>query len=293
MVHPMEITKVEVFECHKCGGISKSQEDILKCLKRHRTQELKEQKEAKFYALSSKVSNYMVENMTSFKKSEVQSHLVAVAKMLGLDLTFTKISVSLPRKDYYDKLMISFDASGRLTRGGPSDFDGIDTPKGCQHYLSELIKSKNPSFSDLLRVLTGFDVGSGGGGENFSYEIRLYLEKFPALLKKYNESLDLADKKSHFERRVTELESQYEKNRAPILYVSDIKYQELIHTSDDLYRQTEELNKKLMEVRKNISERDQFLRNSDPDRESLITPEEKFNYDSDRLLQLRQELFGV
>jgi tRNA/tmRNA/rRNA uracil-C5-methylase (TrmA/RlmC/RlmD family) len=293
MVLPMEITKVEVFECHKCGGISKAQEDIIKCLKKHRTQELKEEKEAKFNALSSKLSNYMVENMTSFKKSEVQSHLVAVAKILGLDLTFAKINVSLPKKDYYNKLMISFDASGRLTRGGSSDFDGIDIPKGCPHYLSELIKSKSPSFGDLLRVITGFDVGSGGGGEYFSYEIRLYLDKFPALLEKYNESLDLADKKAHFERRIIELKSQYEKNRVPILYVSDIKYQELFQVSSELSLQIEELNKRLMEVRKNLSDRDGFLRNSDPDRENIITPEEKFNYDSDRLLQLRQELFGV
>jgi hypothetical protein len=142
-------------------------------------------------------------------------------------------------------------------------------------------------------LIAGLGTGSGGGVESFSYEIQLYVEKFPSLLEKYNESIELADKKSNFEKRVDDLKAEYEKNRMPILYVSDIKYQELIHTSDELCLQAEELNKKLLEVRKNISERDRFLRNSDPYKKTIITPEEKFNYDSDRLLQLRQELFGV
>lgn len=288
----MEITKVEVFECHKCGGISKAQEDIIKCLKKHRTQELKEQKEAKFYALSSKVSNYMVENLTSFKAEEVKTHLIAVAKIFGLELSFTRFSVGFPKKSYNGHLEITYDVSGELTRGGTSEFDGIDVPKNSPHHLSELIQKKNPYFGDLVRSLNGIETGTGGGGDRFSYEIRLYMGKFSTLLEKYNESLDLADKKVHFERRVMELKSEYEKNRVPILYVSDIRYQELFHTSNELCRQVEELNEKLMEVRKNLSERDRFLRNSDSDRDTLVTPEERFNYDSDRLLQLRQELFG-
>ena len=290
----MELIKVEVFECHKCGAIFKAQADIVKCLKKHRTQELKEEKEAKFHALSSKVSNYMVENLASLKKSEIQSHLIAVAKILGLELSFTKFNGSFPRKDYYSNLVITFDVAGRITRGVTSEFDRIDVPKNCSHYLSELIKSKKPFFGDLLRVITGFDIGSGSGGgvDSFSYDIGLCVDKFPSLLEKYIESLDLADKKSNFEKRVTELKSEYEKNRMPILYVSDIKYQELLQTSDDLCRQAEELNERLMDVRKKISERDRFLRISDTDMESLITPEERFGYDSDRLLQLRQELFG-
>ena len=289
----MEITKVEVFECHKCGGISKAQEDIIKCLKKHRTQELKEEKEAKFNALSSKVSNYMAENLTSFKQTEIHSHLTAVAKILGLELTFTKFSGLFPKKYYHNNLVITFDVSGKITRGVTSEFDGIDVPKGCSHYLSESLKSKRPLFGDFVRLIAGLGTGSGGGVEDFSYDIQLYVEKFPSLLEKYIESLDLADKRSNFERRVTDLKAEYEKNRMPILYVSDIKYQELIHTSDELCLQAEELNKKLLEVRKNISERDRFLRNSDPYKKTIITPEEKFNYDSDRLLQLRQELFGV
>jgi hypothetical protein len=288
----MELTKVEVFECHKCGAISKAQEDIVKCLKKHRTQELKGEREAKFNALSSKVSNYMVENLTSFKKSEVQSHLIAVAKILGLDLSFTRFNGSPPKKDYYNNLVVTFDVSGEITRSVTSEINMIDIPKSFSHSLSELIKSKRPFFGDLVRLITGLDIGSGGGGDNFSYEIRLHLSKFPSLLEKYNESLDLADKKAYFERRVTDLKSEYEKNRVPVLYITDITYQELFQVSNELSFQIEELKKRLMEARKNLSDRDSFLRNSDPDRDNLITPEEKYNYDSNRFNQLRQELFG-
>lgn len=32
----MEITKTEVFECQKCGSISKKKMDIEKCIKEHK-----------------------------------------------------------------------------------------------------------------------------------------------------------------------------------------------------------------------------------------------------------------
>lgn len=228
----MEISKIEVFECHKCGAISKAQEDITKCLKKHRTQELKEEKEAKFYAVANRAANYMVNNLTSFKGSEVQAHLIAAAKIFGLELNFSRFEAGLPRKIYHNQQEITYSTSGIMTKVGPSEFDGITIPKNCSYYISDILKNKNPYFSDLLRSVVGLDVGTGGGGNSFSYEVRIVLNKFPKLLEKYNESLDLTDKKALFERRVLELKTDYEKNRVPVLQISDIKYQDLLQTSN-------------------------------------------------------------
>jgi len=287
----VEISKIEVFECHKCGAISKVQEDITKCLKKHRTQELKVEKEAKFYAVANKAANYMVDNLTSFKGSEVQTHIIAAAKIFGLELSFTRFDAGLPRKSYQNQLEITYSTSGTMTKVGPSEFDGIAVPKNCNYYISDILKNKNPYFSDLLRSIVGLDAGSGGGGDKFSYEVRIFLNKFPRLLEKYNESLDLSDKKALFERRVIELKTDYEKNRVPVLHISDIKYQDLLQTSNELSRQFEELSEKLKLAKVKLSERARELRDSDPDRETLITPEERFHYDLERLAQLKSELF--
>ena len=287
----MELIKVEVFECHKCGAVSKEKEDIIKCLKKHRTQELKDEKEAKFYVVANKATNYMIDNLTSFKGSEVQAHLIAAAKIFGLELNFSRFEAGLQRKNYHNQQEITYSTSGIMTKVGPSEFDGIAIPKNCSYYISDILKNKNPYFSDLVRSVVGLDVGTGGGGNSFSYEVRIVLNKFPKLLEKYNESLDLTDKKALFERRVLELKTDYEKNRVPILHVSDIKYQDLLQTSNDLSQQFEELSEKLKLAKLKLSERARELRDSDPDRETLITPEERFHYNSERLAQLKAELF--
>ncbi len=289
----MELSKIEVFECHKCGAISKNQGDILKCLKKHRTQELKDQKESQFYAIANRATNYMVENLTSLKVEEVQLHLIAVAKIFGLDLSFDRFFCELPRKDHSGRLEITYRTSGSMAKLASSEFDGISIPKNCSYYISDILKNKNPYFSDLIRSVVGLDVGTGGGGDTFSFEIRLLLSKFPTLLEKYNESIDLTDKKSLFEKRATELKAEYEKNRVPILFISDIKYQELLQTSNELSNQFAELSEKLKEIKIKLSERGVELRASDPGRDFFITPDEKFSYDSERLIQLKQELFGV
>jgi hypothetical protein len=288
----VEISKIEVFECHKCGAISKAQEDITKCLEKHRTQELKAKEKAKFNAVANKAANYMVDNLTSFRGSEVQAHLIAAAKIFGLEIVFTRFDSGQPRKNYQNQLEITYSISGEMTKVGPSAFGGIPVPNDCSHYISEILQNKEPYFTDLLRSIVGLDIGSGGrGGGKFSYEIRLYLAKFPSLLEKYNESLDLSDKKALFQRRALELKTDYEKNRVPVLQISDIKYQDLLQTSNDLSQQFEELKEKFNIAKIKLADRAIELKDSDPNREAFITPEERFHYDSERLAQLKSELF--
>lgn len=287
----MEISKIEAFECHKCGAISKVQEDITKCLKKHRTQELKAEKEAKFYAVANKAANYMVDNLTSFKGSEVQAHLIAAAKIFGLELNFSRFEAGLPRKIYHNQQEITYSISGIMTKVGPSEFDGITIPKNCSYYISDILKNKNPYFSDLLRSVVGLDVGTGGGGNSFSYEVRIVLNKFPKLLKNIMSLLILQIKKALFERRVLELKTDYEKNRVPVLQISDIRYQDLLQTSNELSQQFQELKEKLNIAKIKLADRAIELKDSDPNREAFITPEERFHYDSERLAQLKSELF--
>ena len=289
----MQISKIEVFECPKCGSLSKEQDSVIKCLKKHRTQELKAEKEAKFHKLFGKVSNYMIDNLTSLHSDEIQNHLVSAANILGLNLTFSCFRVStLTRGSLNEGLVqIPIQVVGDIKRNPSSAFDGISIPSGVSFYLTDLLKNKEPYFGDFIRCINGMDTGGGGGGNTFHYEIRLILNKFPALFEKLKEFNTLSTKQTTFDNRSSELRSDYNKNRLPAILISDIRYQEILSEREDLSHQIQKLQEKFKIVDENLRMRKNDLANADMG--PFTTPEEKFNYDSDRLLQLRQELFGV
>jgi hypothetical protein len=287
----MQISKIEVFECPKCGSLSKEQDSVIKCLKKHRTQELKAEKEAKFHKLFGKVSNYMIDNLTSLHSDEIQNHLVSAANILGLNLTFSAFRVSTPTRGSFDGglVLLPIQVVGDIKRNPSSAFDGISIPSGVSFYLTDLLKNKEPYFGDFIRSINGMDTGSGGGGGTFHYEIRLILNKFPALFEKLKEFDALSAKRTTFNNRSSELRSDYNKNRLPAILISDIRYQEILSEREDLSHQIGQLQEKFKIVDENLRMRKNDMVNADMG--PFIKPEDRFNYDVDRLNQLKSELY--
>lgn len=287
----MQISKIEVFECPKCGSLSKEQDFVVKCLKKHRTQELKAEKEAKFHKLFGKVSNYMIDNLTSLHSDEIQNHLVSAANILGLNLTFSAFRVSTPTRGSFDGglVLLTIQVVGDIKRNPSSAFDGISIPSGVSFYLTDLLKNKEPYFGDFIRCINGMDTGGGGGGGTFHYEIRLILNKFPALFEKLKEFNTLSTKQTTFDNRSSELRLDYNKNRLPAILISDIRYQEILSEREDLSHQNQLLQEKLKIVNENLQMRRNDLVSADM--EPFIKPEDRFNYDVDRLNQLKSELY--
>ena len=58
----MELTKTEVFECPKCESLSKNKEDVIKCLQKHRKEELKAEKERAFFDLQNRLNLILINN---------------------------------------------------------------------------------------------------------------------------------------------------------------------------------------------------------------------------------------
>lgn len=287
----MQISKIEVFECPKCGSLSKEQDSVVKCLKKHRTQELKAEKEAKFHKLFGKVSNYMIDNLTSLHSDEIQNHLVSAANILGLNLTFGAFRVSTPTRGSFDGglVLLPIQVVGDIKRNPSSAFDGISIPSGVSFYLTDLLKNKEPYFGDFIRCINGMDTGGGGGGGTFHYEIRLILNKFPALFEKLKEFDALSAKRTTFNNRSSELRSDYNKNRLPAILISDIRYQEILSEREDLSHQIGQLQEKFKIVDENLRMRKNDMVNADMG--PFIKPEDRFNYDVDRLNQLKSELY--
>ena len=286
----MELTKTEVFECTKCGTLSKNKEDVIKCLQKHRKEELKAEKEAAFFNIQTKLRMFFIENLTSFNILEVKNKLIDAAKIVGYNLTLTDNCSGPNFRSYYQGYAV-YSLNGSFKKEGASEFDGIKIPFSSSHYLSSLLDKKRTAyFGDFISCIKGLDTGNSSGGvENFGYEIRLRLSDFPELNAKYNEFVTLTTAKQAYQSRSQSLLDEYRKNILPTILHSDIPYQEVKADHDELLEKIKDLQAKLSEISSKMSARQDILNNQHS--EKYITPSSAYNYDAERLIELKAQLF--
>lgn len=287
----MEISKVEVFECPKCNKISRDQENIISCLKKHRQDELKEEKEKPFLDFSNTIASFMVNNLTSLRPEEVGNHLVSAAKMMGFDIKISSITGGRIGAS-------NWESSGKecaeyQIRASYSKLPGrIKIPRGFKgkiNYNLERILEGDFSFSRFCDLLTGVTSGGGGGGEkDFSYSFRLYLDRFPEINKKWNLLKELRTKKGAYISEKNRLTAEYEKHRKPVVLISDIKYQEIKSEYDEVKEQIEALRVKSAEIATRMNSRAHELVSKDSP--THTTPDSNFDFDSELEKKLTQEI---
>lgn len=286
----MELTKTEVFECPKCESLSKNKEDVIKCLQRHRKEELKAEKERAFFDLQDKLNLILINNLKSFGQEEVKSLLVDAAKMVGykLDLTISRQKIAA---DHYGKLCAIYSVDGSFKKVGASEFSGVKIPNFCNTYLRQLLDTKHSTYvGDLFRLIKGIEVYSGGGGsENFSYSLKLFVDQFPNLKEAYSEysALDVA-REAHA-KRASSLIVEFNKNKLPQILHSDIPYQELKMQHEETYNKLKELEQQAAILCDRMGSRQKLL--IEDYSKGHITPEPSYNYDAERLAELKERLF--
>lgn len=289
----MEITKTEVFECTKCGALSKDQAEIKKCLQKHRKQEIKKEKEAAFFAAQNKLHLFMVNNLSSLNENHVASNLIEAAKIIGYKLIFQSIDKVKFGSSYNQNsiLFASYSASGSFMRDGPSEFEGLKIPTACNSYISSLLNRRwNNYFGDFICTIKGMDLGTGGGGcDRFHYEIRINLSHFPELKAAHEEYLSLENLRQRYVDRTNALTKDYQANRVPPLLHSDIPYQELKMQFDELNTKIKELQEEESQIKDKLLSRRKHLISVDSTK--FVTPDSSFDYDSARLDELKKNLF--
>lgn len=289
----MELTKTEVFECVKCGLLSKDEGEIKKCLDKHKKQDLKAQKEKVFYDICNKLNNFMIDNLKSLNKEDIRIKLEEASKIIGYNLVISSISSPRINADYRENIYASYNIEGCFKRdGSASEFNGIKKPSGWGGgYLSSLLDKKYSSyFGDFIRVLNGLDTGSGGGGENFRYEVKIHLKHFTELNAAYKEYIILEEASKDYSAQVNVLTKKYEAERVPVLLHSDIPYQEIKMQSDELSFKIRELQSELSEINKNLQDRKTILIKNDSPK--FVTPDSSFQFDSERLKEVKASLLG-
>ena len=286
----MELTKTEVFECPKCESLSKNKEDVIKCLQRHRKEELKVEKEKAFFDLQDKLNFIFINNLKSFRSEDVKSILIDAAKMVGYNLNLT-ISNSSVAADHYGKLCANYSVSGSFNKVGTSEFSGVKVPSSCNSYLRQLLDAKHSTYvGDLFRLIKGIDIYSGGGGsENFSYSLKLLIDQFPGLKEAYSEYNALNVASNAHSKRSLDLSTEFRKNMLPQILHSDIPYQEIKMEYDELFQKVEELQVQVSKINSKMSARRDVLTNQHS--KKFITPESNYDYNAERLAELRNQLF--
>lgn len=286
----MEPTKTEVFECTKCGALSKDADQIKKCLAQHRKEEAKAEKETAFFNIQNKLNFILINNLKSFRSEDVKSILIDAAKMVGYNLNLT-ISNSSVAADHYGKLCANYSVSGSFKKVGTSEFSGVKVPSSCISYLRQLLDAKHSTYvGDLFRLIKGIDIYSGGGGsENFSYSLKLLMDQFPDLKEAYSEYNVLNVASNAHSKRSLDLSTEYKKNILPTILHSDIPYQELKIEYDELFQKVEELQVQVSKINSKMSARQDVLSNQHS--KKFITPESNYDYNAERLTELRRKLF--
>jgi len=289
----VELTKTEVFECIKCGALSKDQAEIKKCLQKHRKQELKQEKDEAFFNIQNKLHLFMVNNLSSLNESHVASNMIEAAKIIGYRISFESFS-KVKFDPYHNQNSISvasYSVRGSFLRDGPSEFDGLKIPKNCSYDISSMLDKRWGSyFGDFIRAIKGLDSGSGGGGrENFYYDLKLNLSHFPELKSAHEEYLSLEKLKQRYVDRTNVLTRDYQASRAPALLHSDIPYQEVNMQFDEINSKIKELQEEASQIRDRLESRRKHLISKDSPK--FVTPDSSFDYDSARLDELKKNLF--
>jgi len=291
----MEISKVEVFECHKCGKISKKQGDIISCLKKHGKEELQEEESAPYREFHDKVINFMIKNLHSLKPADVGKQLTTASELIGINLNISKIIVGKNEIDTRDnqKEYMTYKIVGSCSRIHETEFKKISLPKhlkgNLNHHFERLIDPKEYlSFCTICELLAGVTIHGGSGGNTFNYEIKLWLNAFPELNKKWQALKELRLKRTSYIQEKHRLTEDYDKHRKPVVLISDIKYQAIKSELDEIKEQIEALKVRGAEIGTKVSNRAHELVYKDSP--AYTTPDSSFDFDSDMERELTQDL---
>jgi hypothetical protein len=285
----MEITKTEVFECQKCGSISKKKLDIEKCIKKHEKEDLQEKGSAEYKKLYKTVNGFMIKNLHSLKPADVGEQLISVCRLVGINLDISRISGGAITNNSFNSSTkgeySTYNIAGSLSRIPTSKLKGkiVPIPKHLRnkfdHSFERLADPKGYSaFHDLLDTLEGIDSSNGGGGSSsFSYSFKLFLDSFPRLKKDWQNLTELRLKKDSYLKEKKRLEQEYDKLRKPVILIADIKYQEIKSELDEINEQMEALRKRGVGIATKMSNRIYELVSKD----SLAptTPDASFVFD--------------
>lgn len=290
------MNKIEVFECHECGTISKEESDITACLNKHEEQRVIDDEVSVYKAYHKKITGHLIDNLTSIKAEEVGMHMTSFAKLFGYRVDIDSITggTYMQSINTSDHMRPTYNISGKLRPIPDGEFEELKVPKipnNHRDYLRDLLNKCNKSqvyFSDILHAIKGIEVGTGGEGDKFHYGFRLNIIDFPKIHQDLSDLRIINSKSILFEAEQNRLKSEYTKFRKPAVLISDIRYQEIKSELDEIHLQMEELKLRSIAVGKEMEQRSEYIISKDSP--PHITPAPEFDFDRELRKNLISEL---
>jgi hypothetical protein len=290
------MNKIEVFECHECGTISKEESDITACISKHEEQRVVDDEVSVYKAYHKKITSYLIDNLTSLKAEEVGIHITSFTKLFGYRLDIASITggTYMQSINHPESMRPTYNISGKLHPIPDGEFEELKFPKIPNNYRDYLIdlfnkcNKKNIYFSDILRAIKGVETGTGGEGGNFHYGFRLNVVDFPKIHQNLSDLKIINSKSILFEAEQNRLKSEYTKFRKPAVLISDIRYQAIKSEWDEIHLQMEELKLRSLVIGKEMEQRSEYILSKDAPKH--ITPAPELDFDRELRKKLISEL---
>lgn len=291
------MNKIEVFECHECGTISKEESDITTCLNKHEEQRVIDEEVRVYKAYHKKITGYLTDNLSSLKAEEIGIHMTSFAKLFGYRVDIESINggIYIQSINHPDSMKVPYNISGKLHTIPDGEFEELKVPKipnNHRDYLIDLFNrcdKKKVYFSDILRAIKGVEGGTGGEGDKtFHYSFSLNVVDFPKINQNFSDLRIINSKSILFETEQNRLKSEYNKFRKPVVLISDIKYQAIKSEWDEINLQMEELKLRSLVVEKEMEQRSEYIISKDAP--PHITPAPELDFDRELRKNLISEL---
>lgn len=211
------MTKVEAYQCRHCGGLYISKKQMEKCRRDCASKKRISERVKEVRVEGERLANELrltVEHITDVPDLIAET----VKKLLDRDVSFTEWDVSFRR---------DLAATHNAPIDKPTEWTMSDKPrtkylgwvgrcKGVTNIGEKPIEGRYNSIRGLSHVfgsfhesiIKGVHFGSGSGGRNFNYEVRMYLDDFPKIKAKYEAWLPMHEELQRIrdeERRLKEL----------------------------------------------------------------------------------------
>lgn len=307
----------EVYECHFCGILSKDRSKILSCIDEHKRVALKDKRKndlsnflnKKFY----KVFSDFISNDKSYNGIEklflIKNALEKVLSIYGVELSINDIKIkSLNQLSLENISYINIYVDGKYKINESFCIQSycnneVFSFKDIEKYLSESsalekendllriiknIKSEKKiyHFSDLIQSQDKIVVNSSSMSyltsdkSYISFSIKLYLESIPELRESFYDFLKLKNSYSLYSKRLSILSSEYMRDRAPSLYISDVKCAILNSEINDLKKQLDTIKEEIIKKEEELKNRKTQL--VEEDKINHPIPEPSYNMDFEK-----------
>jgi len=295
-----QIKIVDAFMCSFCKKIYKKELDVEKCINKHNKEKNLKEKENNFRKfIHDKYLNIFKNNLIPTNPNVALSRLekLGPALILAADSFDQNLKINYIQILNVKKEKISFTISGEINRKTKKqNLSNILQEYGIlkkdynkfiiKYYHIDKIINSNYSiyFSDIISIIPGIKICSGGGGQHFSCNLELELNQYKDMQNEIEDFFALKKQRDLYIDEKNKLKLEYERERLPSVLISDVGYAVMQSDLENLKIKQQELLSLINNLSQKIKIRKEILLETDSI--NIPLPDSSFNFDQNRFNEI-------